>query len=142
VSWLAPASDRIAVELGECLCPGAPHTGGDTVWLRKALDVDGGFAIIGIISTPDERPLIERLGRAYLRHGIVAWTFLDEDGPIACTTENIDRLAWNASLLMIANAAADAYAEKVLGPLVETASGSSPSGQSDESTSATPPSSD
>lgn len=132
MSWLADEA-RVAVPLGECRCFGNPHPGGDTVWLRQELDVDGGFAVIGIIATPDESPLIERLGRAYLRHGIVAWTFLDDKGePLPCRPDTIDRLAWSGPLLSIANKASDLYGEAVLAPLAQTASESSPSGQSDE----------
>ena len=142
MSWFANEA-RVAVDLGECRCPGTPHDGGDTVWLRQELGVDGGFAIIGIIATPDDTPLIERLGRAYLRHGIVDWTLCDSGGAkVPCTPENIDRLAWSGPLLAIANKASDLYGEAVLGPLAQTASESSPSGQSDASTSQTPASSD
>ena len=73
--------------------------------------------------------------------GIVGWSFLDAAGkPVPVTKANIARLRWNGPAMVIANAAADLYGEAVMDPLVKTASASSPSGQSDASTSPTPPS--
>lgn len=111
--------------------------------LKPRLDAAGGFAIIGIVSTQDDRPLAERLGRAYLTHGIEDWTFTGPNGAkVPVTPRNIGRLAWSEQVLEIANAAADLYSEAVLGPLVAKASESSPSGPSDDSTSPTSDSGD
>lgn len=142
MSWFLSERAPVAVPLGECLCPGTPHAGGDTVYLRAELDLAGGLAVIAAMSSGEGEALIERMGRAYLLAGIASWTFLDEAGvPVPATRENIDRLRWSAATLAIANAAADLYGEAVLDPLVETANASSPSGPSDASTSATPDSS-
>lgn len=143
MSWFLSERAPVAVPLGECLCPGAPHAGGDTVFLRAELDVSGGLAVIAAMSSGEGEELIERMGRAYLVAGITDWTFTDEAGAkVPASRANIERLRWTGSTLAIANAAADLYGEAVLAPLVATATGSSPSGPSDEPTSATPPSSD
>jgi len=136
MSWFVGDKDNIEVPLGECLCPGAPHAGGDSVYLRPELDVAGGLAVLAAMTAGDDSNLIERMGRAYLIAGIVDWTFLDEEGKkVAASRANIERMRWTASTLAIANAAADIYGETVLGPLARMASDSSPSGPSDESTS-------
>jgi len=143
VSWFLSERAPVAVPLGECQCPGAPHAGGDTVYLRAELDAAGGLGVVATFTSGDSDALIERMGRAYLIAGIVDWTFTDEAGAkVPVTHDNIRRLRWTASTLTLANAASDLYGEAVLSPLVQTASASSPSGPSDGSTSPTPTSSD
>lgn len=143
MSWFLSERAPVAVPLGECQCPGAPHAGGDTVYLRAELDVAGGLAVIAAMSSGDGEALLEKIGRAYLIFGIADWTFTDEAGAkVPASRANIERLRWSPATLAVANAAADLYAEAVLGPLAQTASESSPSGPSDASTSQTPASSD
>jgi hypothetical protein len=127
VSRFVNVDDRVAVDIGD----------GDTVWMRRHLDVAGGAAILGVIWSQDDKPLVERLTRAYLIHGIVAWTLKDDDGsPVPPTADNINRLKWDGALMKLADTAADLYGEAVVGPLARMASESSPSGPSDDSTSA------
>lgn len=143
MSWFVAARPPVAVPLEVCLCPGTPHAGGDTVYLKAELDYAGGLLVIAAMTGESEEPVIARLSKAYLVAGIHSWTFLDEAGkPVPASVENIGRLAWNGPAMTIANAAADMYGEAVLGPLGLTASDSSPSGQSDASTSPSPSSGD
>lgn len=137
------AEDRtISVELGECLCPGTPHSTGDVVELRSELDLDGGLAVLSEFTSESKTSIVERLGRAYLRWGVSSWTFVDENGaPIPVTPERISRLRWSGAVYRLADRAAELYGEAVLNPLVNRESGSSPSGRSDDSTSPTLPSS-
>ena len=141
MSWFLEEKDPVRVALEECLCPGAPHAAGDWVDLRAQLDYAGGLTVISAMQGDDTDDLIARMSKAYLIAGIVGWSFLDAAGkPVPVTKANIARLRWNGPAMIIANAAADLYGEAVMDPLVKTASASSPSGQSDASTSPTPPS--
>lgn len=143
MSWFVEGKEDIAVALGACLCPGTPHGDGDTVYLRAELDYAGGLLVLSAMTGESEEPLIARLSKAYLLAGIASWSFLDGEGkPVPASHANISRLAWNGPAMTIANAAADLYGEAVLGPLGLTASESSPSGQSDDSTSPIPSSGD
>lgn len=133
--WFVTEKEPIAVALGECLCPGTPHSSGDTIMLRAELDYAGGILVVGAMAADSDEPMVARLSKAYLLAGIVAWTFTDEaNKPVPVTPSNIARLRWNGPAMMIANAAADLYGEAVLGPLGVTGNDSSPSGQSDEQT--------
>jgi len=141
--WFVTEKEPISVALGECLCAGAPHEGGDIVYLRAELDYAGGILVVGAMAGESDEPMVARLSKAYLLAGIVAWTFMDDAGqPVPVTPSSIARLRWNGPAMIIANAAADLYGEAVLGPLGVTASASSPSGPSDASTSLSPSSGD
>lgn len=129
----------VTVRLEECLCPGTPHADGDSVELRAELDLSSGLRIVAEIAEDREGAAIERLGRAYLRAGIVAWSFLDENGkPVPVTGENVGRLRWSAGLYTLADRASDLYGEAVLSPLAARVRESSQSGPSADSTSRTP----
>lgn len=131
--WFA-SDDRTPVELGECLCPGTPHEGGDTVWLRSELDMGGGFAAAGLVLSGGT--LEETLGRGYLVAGVVDWTFVDESGnKVPPTRANISRLKFNDAIYRVADAAADLYGDTVLRPLVARLSRSSRNGSTGKSTS-------
>lgn len=141
MSWFLEEKEPVRIALEECLCPGTPHAGGDWVDLRPELDYAGGLLVIGSMTGDDVEGMISRLSKAYLQAGVVAWSFVDEAGKaIPVTRQNVNRLRWNSAAMTIANAAADLYGEAVLDPLVRTASESSPSGQSEDSTSPTIPS--
>lgn len=118
--WFVESTEPVAVPVGECLCPGAPHSDGDTVFLRPELDPGGGMAVMRVAATGDgdTASIEERLGRAYLVWGIVSWTFVDEEGkPVPCTRENIRKLRWNDATYAIADKASDLYGD-ALDPLV------------------------
>lgn len=136
MSWFLEEKEPVRVALEECLCPGTPHASGDWVDLRPELDYAGGLLVIGSMTGDDLEGMIARLSKAYLQAGVVAWSFTDESGKaVPVTRQNINRLRWNGAAMTIANAAADLYGEAVIDPLVRTASGSSPNGQSEDSTS-------
>jgi len=136
--WLLDG-DTVEVRLEECLCPGTPHPDGDTVQLRAELGLDGGLAVLAAMTQDTDAPVIERLGRAYLRHGVLSWTFVDERGtPVPVSAATIQRLRWSAGVLRLADRAAALYGEAVLVPLGIAGNGSSQSGQSDDATSPIP----
>jgi hypothetical protein len=133
------SDEKVPVEVG-CLCPGTPHDK-DTISLRAELGPEGGYAVLRAIRAAaaqgDTEYLAEFLGRAYAEHGIVEWTFLDEDGePVPCTTENIRALKWGV-LYPVAERGDVLYAEELMAPLRVQASASSPNGRTARSTSAT-----
>ncbi len=140
--WFVGGDEPIPVAV-DCLCPGRPHPGGDTISLRPELDAGGGFGVtLAMQGDPDN--ITERLGRAYLAAGIVEWTFLDDGGaPVPVTRANVRRLRWNAAIYAVADRASELYGSAVLDPLVGASkrltrgNGSSPSGPTPEPTSAT-----
>jgi hypothetical protein len=137
MGWFV-SDDRVPVVLG-CLCPGTPHDH-DTVNLRAELGPAAGFAAVAAIQVVQkgESNIEEQLGRIYAEHGILDWTFVDEDGnPVEPSLENIRRLTWDA-IYPIAAKGDDLYAESLLRPLLARLSASSPNGRTARSTSAKP----
>lgn len=135
MSWF-DSDEPIAVDLAECLCPGAPHDH-DTVWLRAALGPDAGLAAMLVIreSNSDPEELEVRLGRVFLRFGIVRWTFVDDTGQVLPVNRDlIAKLPWSA-VYPLANKASDLYSQDLLRPLVAAASKSSRNGHTARSTS-------
>ncbi len=134
MGWFV-SDERVPVELAECRCPDTPHDH-DTVWLRAELGPDGGYAVLRAIRAhggSDE--LTEALGRAYAEHGIIDWTFLDDDGePVPVTKQNIRQLSW-AAVYPVAERGDTLYAEELLAPLRDRLPKSSPSGRTGRSTS-------
>src|SRR5688500_10483831 len=136
--WLIE-TEQVPVEGLECRCPGAPHPDGDTVWLRPELTPAGALAAASAMMTYNNSDALpENLGRVYLEHGVVGWTFLqDEAGtPLPATAENIRRLKWEA-VYHIADKASTLYSEAILRPLVSGLSKSSRNGRTNGLTSAT-----
>ena len=136
MGWFV-SDERVAVEGLPCLCPGEAHPDGDTVWLRSELAPEGGYAVLRAIRAAQEDPeeLPQYLGRAYATHGIVDWTFVDDDGePVPCTPDTIARLSW-AAVYPIAERGDSLYAEALLAPLAARLSGSSRNGRTAPSTS-------
>ena len=134
MGWFV-SDERVPVELAECRCPETPHDH-DTVWLRAELGLEGGYAALRAIrvAAVDSEALAEELGRTYARWGIVDWTFMDDDGPIECTPENIARLSWDV-IYPIAERGDELYGAALLRPLLARASKSSQRGQTAASTS-------
>lgn len=133
MGWLI-SEERIPVQGLPCQCPGTVHPDGDTVWLRKELTPDGALEVTATFGEPD---LKAAMSWAFVLNGVVAWTFLDEQGkPLPCTREYIRLLKWDY-IWIIAQAASDlGYTESLMRPLVATASTSSRNGQMTELTSA------
>lgn len=138
----------VIVPVGECRCPGTPHTEGDWVELRAEPTIDIGSAVYAAVANVGDDPMALQveMGRAYLRYGIVAWSFTDAKGdpiPIQPRKPGYDELV--AGLLPfsrggfeVADKADSLYSEVVLGPLMTRLSSiASLGGQTAGSTSAT-----
>jgi hypothetical protein len=119
--------ELVPVPLGYCPCMGTPHADGDTVYLYPELSMSGGMAAQGAISAAstdmgiDEVRLQELLAMVWIRHGVAAWTFLDDSGAdIPVNTANIAAaLPYAKGGRQVADKADDLYAEAVTAPLVE-----------------------
>ena len=136
-------TSTVPVLIGDCLCPGAPHEDGDSVYLRAKLGLAAGVAVNRMLQDarrngtgPEE--LTGRITEAYLLHGVESWTLMDESGPIPVTPETIRAhllddfsRAWDA-----ANRADELYSGPILDPLVNPGRRSSSSTSSNGSTSA------
>lgn len=136
-------TEPVRVRIGDCLCPGTPHAEGDFAWLRPRLTAKGGIAATSLIAGADDaQSLMRDLGYLFLLDGLVRWDILDDDGkPVPCNEDTLrsGALAWEETLLPIANAASELYTESVLAPFRPAkVPASSPSGQTDASTSASP----
>lgn len=132
--------DEVPVELESCHCDGTPHDH-DTVWLRAEVTPDLGVAarsaIGDVVSQGIEKDdIMAVLGRVYLRHGIVRWTFTDAEGnPVPVTPNAAGSLKWEIAE-PIADKADDLYSEDIFRPLVARLSKSSRNGRTGRSTSA------
>ena len=72
----------VRVPVGACRCPGSPHPDGDWVELMAHPSIDIGSAIYAAVAAVGNDPVLLQveMTRAYLRFGIVAWSFTDERG--------------------------------------------------------------
>jgi len=140
----------IAVRIGECQCPGAPHPDGDFVYLRPKLDLRGGFRVKRRLIELNQAAFGEQQGdmseleihlaEAYLTEGIFAWNLVDEAGedrPV--TPENLAEFLFSdySRSEVAADKADDLYRPAVLDPLVNRALSSLPDTQTNGSTSPT-----
>lgn len=133
-------SDPVRVDVGGCRCPGTPHPS-DWVELAPAPSVALGIAALYVIrASENEADLRGALAGVYLRNGIVAWSFVDEDRrPVKVAPDAIERLLPFADGgLLVADAADALYSNEVLRPLVARSSISSPDGPTAASTSPSP----
>lgn len=133
----------VKVRIGDCLCPGAPHTEGDFAYLRPRLTAQGGITATTIMNTStDARAAMVDLGMAFLTDGLLRWDLLDDDGePIPCDEATLrgGALSWEETLLPIAEEAHRLYMDSVLHPFrTARESISSRSGPTADSTSASP----
>lgn len=138
----------VLVPVGACRCPGAPHGEGDWVALRPDPTIDIGAAVYAAVQIwGDDPPQMQvALTRAYLRWGIVAWSFRDQDGPIAIAPRSVGfdevisvLLPFEEGGYDVANIADGLYSTRVLRPLMTRLSSiASQGGQTAGSTSATP----
>lgn len=135
-------TEPVEVRLPACYCPGSPHEA-DLVYLAPALSMAGGMAAQSAIAEgfTDQIRLQELLAEVWIRHGVVSWNLVDEDGPIPVTRDNVLRaLPYGKGGRQVADRADDLYAEDILSPLVERLKTTSPRGRTNGSTSATRPS--
>jgi hypothetical protein len=138
-------SPPVSVPVGECQCPGTPHPDGDLVLLRPRLSWDGGVAASKAVQeylsggATDDTILSIGVGRAFLRHGIVGWNFVDESGPVPVDEPHLTMFLgdWD-SVRHVAEKADELYGETLTAPLVAAASASSRNGQTASSTPPTP----
>lgn len=105
-----------------CPCPGTPHPDGDTVTLRDKPTLHMGTTALGWASkqATDEAPTSGDIAELYLREGVLAWTFIGEDGaPRPVSEEGLDWLLDDYELAYpIADAASELYTEAIFRPLV------------------------
>lgn len=148
-------AELVPVRMGECRCPGTPHTAGDFAYLKPQADLEVGLAAHQVVnnsvqstrqngSSLTAEQALElmqiQLGKAYTIHGIKRWDRLDEHGqPLEINAATVDQLSWS-QIKDVADKAAQLYSEEVLIPLVESLSRLSRSGQTNGSTSARKPS--
>ena len=139
----------VLVSVGACRCPGTPHGDGDWVELRPSPTIDIGSAVYAAVANVGDDPvqLQVEMTRAFLRFGIVAWSFTDEHGasiPIQPRRpefgEVISRLLpFGNGGFDVADRADSLYSEEVLRPLMTRLSKMpSPAGRMAGSTSPTP----
>jgi hypothetical protein len=130
--------EPVELPIGECRCPNTPHDG-DVVYLAPALSMSGGMAAQGAIheAGTDTVRLQELLAGIWIRHGVVDWNLVDEDGDkLALTPDNIARaLPYGKGGRLVAERADDLYAEDILAPLAERLRKLSQGGRSGRSTS-------
>lgn len=130
----------IEVDIGPCDCPKQPHDR-DLVYLAPALSMSGGMAAQGVIQQAgsDVVRLQELLADIWIRHGVIDWNLVDEDGDkVDLTPDTIARaLPYGKGGRLVAERADDLYAEDILAPLAERLKTLSQGGRSGRSTSRT-----
>ena len=130
--------EPVRVRIGDCECPGTPHTEGDHAALRPRLTARGGLLATSILNnapTAGVQQTMTDLGMCFLEDGLLSWDLLDDDGKPVPLDLRSGALAWE-TLLPIANAANDIYIDSVLAPFQKaTTPPSSPRGQTGGSTS-------
>lgn len=140
---------NVRVPVGACRCPNAPHEDGDWVDLRPSPTIDIGSAVYAAVANVGDDPvqLQVEMTRAFLRFGIVAWSFTDDRGePIPIQPRRPDfgdvisrLLPFTDGGFLVADRADDLYSEEVLRPLMTRLSlMRSQGGQTVGSTSPTP----
>ena len=121
MSRLLP-TEPVEVRIGDCECPGTPHSNGDHAYLRPRLTAEGGAAAYQAVinNHTDNEALAGTLGRIFLRDGIIRWDILDDDGkPISVEAALNGAVDWADTLLPIADKADELYAESVLRPFLK-----------------------
>lgn len=133
--------DPVAVRFRECKCPDTPHDGqdgrddGDIAYLRPDLDFVGGAETYRLLleatKFPEPGPpgedgkptetyprMMELVGPAYLRHGVVSWNLMADGKAVPCTPEAVLALPYQDAYA-IADAADTLYGEAVVNPLAQ-----------------------
>lgn len=126
---IADRGQPVEVQVGECRCPGAPHTQ-DVVWLKPDADVPMTLAFnttwqnvegSALSRTEWEADMGAALAGVYIRHSIVRWTFVDDKGmPVPILPSTITRLLPpNNGGLIVASEADRLYQKDLIDPLRE-----------------------
>ena len=74
-------TDLVPVPVGACRCPGAPHEGGDSVYLHPKFPFEAGLEAHAAMSVISDG--VRRLATVYriaIEYGIADWDFLDDKG--------------------------------------------------------------
>jgi hypothetical protein len=115
-----------------CPCEGTPHPEGDTVQLRKRLDLARGIRLQALIlaaNAADTATAAGALAEGYLLAGVCAWTFRDKLGkPVPVNDGTIRELLLDdfERSARIAEEADGLYMQPVLAPLLARVPKSSP----------------
>jgi hypothetical protein len=116
------------VRFRDCACPGTPHPNGDTVTFKPRLSFDENVAALSAIFSGDGVGNANKAWGVYLRHGVVAWNLLDDEGkPVPLTSEALEALPFEDQF-EIGDRGDDVYAAVVLAPLRRRTNSSSESG--------------
>lgn len=110
-----------------CNCPDSPHDA-DTVYLAPALGMAAGLAVeAAMTSSTSEEAQTFAVSLALVRHNILGWTFVDENGiPVPVNAHNIDlMLPYARGGEEVANRAARLYTDDAFGPLARRVRGPS-----------------
>jgi hypothetical protein len=140
----------VSVKVGECRCPGTPHTE-DEVLLAPVLTVPMGAAAMAVLNDVETTigAMQAALTQIYLSPapagGILAWSFvtevIDDEGtpqarPVPVTSQNIEEyIPWTKGGEAVARKADELYAGDLFRPLAERLSKSSEPPSTVESTS-------
>lgn len=128
--------DLVPVRVRDCACPNTPHDEGDIVYLTPRLSLAGGLEAKGniVAALGNGLMLAELWVATFVKHGAVAWNFLDEDGePLPF---DVDELLGDYELAApIAERADELYGETVARPLVTRIKTLSQRGRKGDSTS-------
>lgn len=118
-------TEPIEVRIRDCACPNTPHDG-DIVYLAPALSMAGGMAAkaVAMEAITEGRSQVwvqEQLADLWIRHGVIDWNLVDEDGdPIRLTPTTIAAaLPYGKGGRLVAERADALYAEDIVGPLVQ-----------------------
>lgn len=134
-------TEPVGVRVRDCECPGAPHTDGDMVYLAPKLSLAGGLAASADISTAlgNGTMLAELWLVTFVKHGAIGWNLVDEDGDPVPFDVNV--LLDDYDLAMpVAEKADELYGDTVARPFLTRLKAISRRGQTEPSTSPTPPS--
>ncbi len=139
-------SEPIAVLVGECRCPGAPHSE-DIVYLEPELTMP--MAAAGMASLSDTLTTADveaGLTEAFLPRGIRSWTFLELDDkgkvqPVEVNRVNLEHyVPFDQGGYELIEKAGELYMARFMRPLVKRIATLSAHGQTDDSTSPSRPS--
>lgn len=123
--------EPVVVRIGECACPGTPHAD-DEVYLRPKLDYAGGAAALAAMVGPVET-LSSRLVPVYIEHGVLGWNLVGDDGLPLAYEPDLILGDWEIAY-EVGDRADDLYSQRVLAPLIQRASNSSPPTSDNEPT--------
>jgi hypothetical protein len=132
----------VEVNIGACGCPNAPHPDGDVVYLAPQLSMAGGMAAQAAISAgiSDSLVLQEMLAEIWIRHGVVGWNLVDENGDLPLDAATVKAaLPFGKGGRLVAERADELYAEDILAPLVQRLKNTSQRGSTTGSTSRSAP---